>query len=45
MKWDKEVFNNTCDTVTKIIETTGIYTIHCLPNKDAALLCQQTIAK
>ena len=45
MKWDKAVFNNTVEIITKIIETSKVYTIHCLPNKDAALLCQQTIAK
>jgi hypothetical protein len=45
MKWDKDVFNNACNTITKIIETTGIYITHCLPDKDAALLCRQTIAK
>ena len=45
MKWDKDVFNNACNTITKIIETTGIYITHCLPDRDAALLCRQTIAK
>ena len=45
MKWDKDVFNNACNTITKIIETMGIYITHCLPDKDAALLCRQTIAK
>lgn len=45
MKWDKDVFNCSCDTITKLIETTGIYTTHCLPDKEAALICWQTIAK
>lgn len=45
MKWDKVVFNNTVEIITKIIETSKVYTVHCLPNKAAALLCQQTIAK
>ena len=45
MKWDKDIFNNICNTVTKIIETTGIYTLHCLPNKEAAEICNREISK
>lgn len=43
MKWDLDIFNNICDTITKLIETTGIYTLHCLPNKEAAEVCNQAI--
>ena len=45
MKWDSVIFNNLCDTVTRIIETTPIYTLHCLPNKEAAQLCHKTISR
>jgi hypothetical protein len=45
MKWDEDIFNRICNTVTKIIETTAIYTLHCLPNKEAAILCNKTISK
>lgn len=45
MKWDSIIFNRTCDIVTKIVETTPIYTLHCLPDKESALLCHKTIAK
>lgn len=45
MKWDTDIFNRICDTVTKIVETTGVYTLHCLPNKEAAVLCNKTISK
>lgn len=45
MKWDKEIFNAICNTITKVIETTGIYTLHCLPNKEAAVICHKAIAK
>ena len=45
MKWDGDIFNNICNTVTKVVETTGIYTLHCLPNKEAAILCNKTISK
>ena len=45
MRWDGGIFNNICNTVTKVVETTGIYTLHCLPNKEAAILCNKTISK
>ena len=45
MKWDKAIFANVCDTVAKIVETTGIYTLHCLPNKEAAEVCNKAISK
>ena len=45
MKWDNDIFNKICDTVTKVVETTSIYTLHCLPNKEAAVLCNKTISK
>ena len=43
MKWDKDIYGNTCDTVARIIETTPIFTLHCLPDAEAALLCHKTI--
>lgn len=45
MKWDKDIFNSICNTISRVIETTNIYTVHCLPNKEAALLCHQIIAQ
>ena len=45
MKWDEDIFNRICNTVTKIIETTAIYTLHCLPNEEAAILCNKTISR
>lgn len=44
MKWDNTIYNNLCDTLTIIISTTPIYTLHCLPDEAAARLCQTTIA-
>lgn len=43
MKWDEDIFNAICNTVTKIIETTGIYVLHCLPNREAAEVCAAAI--
>ncbi len=43
MKWDKKSYDYICDTITHVIETTGIYELHCLPNPEAAILCNKTI--
>lgn len=45
MKWDVELYNYYCNTLTEIIKTTNIYTLHCLPDKEAALLCHKEISK
>ncbi|MBQ9668695.1 MAG: hypothetical protein IJV45_08155 [Prevotella sp.] len=43
MKWDTVIYNNLCDAVTRIIETTPIYILHCLPDEGAARLCHKTL--
>lgn len=45
MKWDQVIFHHTCNTIAHIIETTSIYTLHCLPNEEAAIICQKIISK
>ena len=45
MKWDSEIYNAICDTITKVIETTNIYTLHCLPNEEAARICYERITQ
>ena len=45
MKWDPDIFNHICDSVTRIVERIPVYTLHCLPDKEAALLCKDTIAR
>lgn len=45
MKWDKGIYTNICTTITKIIETTSIYTLHCRPDEEAALVCNKAISK
>ncbi len=44
LKWDVPVFRNVGDTVSKIAETTGCYILHCLPNREAAEVCNAAIA-
>ena len=36
MKWDEIIYNNICADITTLIETTPIYTLHCLPDEEAA---------
>lgn len=45
MKWDSAIYNHLCDAVTRIIETTPIFTLYCLPDQEAALLCHKTIIR
>lgn len=45
MKWDHAIFDSICKIITKIIETTPIYNLHCLPNKEAAIVCQKAISR
>jgi hypothetical protein len=43
MKWDSVIYNNLCDAITRIIETTPIYTMHCLPDEEAVRICHQAL--
>ncbi len=43
MKWDKEHYDRICATITKVIESIGIYTLHACPTKEAALVCNRAI--
>ena len=45
MKWDSTIYNNLLDTITALIETVPIYTLHCLPDREAAELCHKTISR
>ena len=45
MKWDKRLYRSLGDTITRIIETTPIYILHCLPDKEAAEICRKEITR
>ena len=45
MKWDTIIYDNLCNTVTRVIETTPIYTLYCRPDEEAARLSHQTLTK
>ncbi len=44
LKWDIREYRNICDTVSKVVETTNAYILHCLPNREAAEVCNNAIA-
>lgn len=43
MKWANKLYDATCDNVSKIVETTNIFTLHCLPDKASAEICNKAI--
>ena len=43
MRWDGPIFNAICDNVTRVVERIGIYTLHCLPDREAALMCYEGV--
>lgn len=45
MKWDKPIFDNICNIISEIIGMTDIYTLHCRPDNEAAILCHNTISQ
>ena len=45
MKWDARVYKGICDSITKFIQTCGIWELGCLPNTEAAILCHDTICE
>lgn len=45
MMWDDVIFDNTCNTIAHIIERVGVYELHCLPDKEAAIICHKAISK
>lgn len=45
MKWDVDLYRTLCDTVTRLVEITPVYTLHCLPDREAAIVCHEAIAK
>lgn len=45
MKWDEGLHGMLCHILSRIIEHTSIYTMYCLPNNEAALICHKEITK
>jgi hypothetical protein len=45
MKWDSVIYNKLCDTLTVLIETTPIFTLHCRPDEEAARVCWERVRR
>lgn len=45
IRWDETIYDDIISTMTKVIETTPFYILHCLPNKEAALVCHERISR
>lgn len=45
MMWDETLHENLCQTITRLIETTPQYAMHCRPDAEAALICHKAIAR
>ncbi len=43
MKWDKRIYGNICDTISRIMQTVPNYILECLPDAEAAHLSCKTI--
>ena len=44
MKWDERLYQQVCHTCSRIVETTRVATIYCLPDTEAAIVCKNAIA-
>ena len=42
-RWDKNIADNLHNSENTLIQRVAVYHLECLPNKEAALLCQSTI--
>lgn len=45
MSWDSNINDAICNTVSDVIGKTQVFTLHCLPDKEAASLCSETIVR
>lgn len=45
MKWESRLYNDVITTITRIIETSDLYTLRCLPDRESAVVCSSAIAK
>lgn len=43
MKWDNVIYDNLCNAVTRILETTPVYTLYCRPDEEAARVSYQKL--
>lgn len=45
MKWDHDIYNGICSTISTIVASVPVFTLHCLPDEDAAIICNKAISR
>ena len=45
IRWDADIYDGIITNMTRVIETTPCYVLHCLPNREAAEVCHKAIAR
>lgn len=45
MKWNEKLYRRQCDMIIQLVALTGCYTLHCLPDRESAIICNKTIRK
>lgn len=45
MKWDENLYQRVCETISKIVETTQVCTLHCLPDRESAIVCKDALTQ
>lgn len=43
MKWDRDIYNRICSTISDFLKQTPVYHLGCLPDEAAARLCYETV--
>ena len=43
MKWDEEIHDRTCQTISSIVGSTKIITLHCTPHASSAIVCKAAL--
>lgn len=43
MKWDENLYQRVCETISKIVEKSQVCTLHCLPDRESALVCKEAL--
>ena len=45
IKWDERIYDEIIRNITQVIETTPFYMLHCLPNRESAVICNSAISR
>lgn len=45
MKWDRNVYDGICNTITEVVQTVPLYKMECLPDEEAAHVCHGKVSE